>query len=208
MVIPLPTRFAACALLVTALVMLGASGPARAQLPQLSQMFGTDQGTCDRGSLAGILGTSSGNSLGGAASGGGNLANILSPSAGNLLGSAAGAGGGGLLSSKLGGGKGSNLMTVAGLLAGALAGGKVGRTMDPADHGCIGRTLENAPNNKTNVWQNLATQSSYWVTPTKTFQRANTSCRNYITDALIDGKRQRVSGTACRQPDGSWKGAG
>jgi surface antigen len=45
-------------------------------------------------------------------------------------------------------------------------------------------------------------------TPTKTFQRSNTSCRNYITDALLDGRRQRVSGTARRQPDGSWKGVG
>ena len=30
-------------------------------------------------------------------------------------------------------------------------------------------------------------------------------CRNYSSEAIIDGKRQTVHGTACRQTDGSWK---
>jgi surface antigen len=44
------------------------------------------------------------------------------------------------------------------------------------------------------------------VTPTKTFQEPDgTPCREYVTDAVIGGQREQVTGTACRQPDGSWK---
>jgi surface antigen len=187
-------RRAGLPVLVAGAIALSGARQAEAQLssqlaqmaPQLSQLFGTDQRTCDRGALAGILSTS--------------------PN--NLIGSALGGAGGGLLGSKLGGGSGNTLLTVAGVLAGALAGGTIDRTMAPADQGCIGRTLENTPNRQTNAWQNPDRNASYWVTPTKTYQRNGTSCRNFITQALIDGRKQRVSGTACRQPDGSWKSLG
>jgi len=30
-------------------------------------------------------------------------------------------------------------------------------------------------------------------------------CREYTKAAIIEGEKQRVEGTACRQPDGTWK---
>ena len=30
-------------------------------------------------------------------------------------------------------------------------------------------------------------------------------CRDFTTVTEIDGSRQQVQGTACRQPDGTWK---
>ena len=41
---------------------------------------------------------------------------------------------------------------------------------------------------------------------TRTYQASNGSyCREYQQEITIDGKPQRSYGTACRQPDGSWK---
>ena len=167
------------------LAAVAALGAAVAAAPAArAQTYGTDRGSCDRGGLAGVFSTSTN----------------------NLLGSAVGAAAGGLLGSQFGKGGGNTIMTITGVLAGALAGGYVGRQMDPVDQACIGRALENTPTSQTVAWQNPDTKSSYWVTPTKTFQEQDgTPCREYVTDAVIGGKREQVTGTACRQPDGSWK---
>jgi surface antigen len=95
---------------------------------------------------------------------------------------------------------------IVGSALGAAAGGAVGRSMQPVDQACVSRTLENTPSGQTVAWQNPDNQSSYWVTPTKTYQAASgTPCREYVTDAVIGGRAEKVVGTACRQPDGSWR---
>ena len=169
------------------LVAVAALGVAVASAPMSqaqAQTYGTDHGSCDRGLLSGVFSTSTN----------------------NLLGSAIGAAAGGLLGSQFGKGGGNTIMTITGVLAGALAGGYIGRQMDPVDQACIGRTLEHTPTYRTVAWRNPDTDSSYWVTPTKTFtQQDGTPCREYVTDAAIGGRREQVTGTACRQPDGSWK---
>jgi surface antigen len=151
--------------------------------PAGAQTYGTDNGGCDRSALG----------------------DVFSTSTSNIVGSAAGGAAGGLLGSQFGKGSGQTVMTIAGVLAGALAGGAVGRRMDPVDHGCVSRTLENAPTHKTVAWHNPDTDSSYWVTPTRTYDAQGTSCREYTTWGVIDGRRQRLKNTACRQPDGAWK---
>ena len=35
--------------------------------------------------------------------------------------------------------------------------------------------------------------------------RGSGPCRDYSSEAIIDGRRQTVHGTICRQADGSWK---
>lgn len=151
---------------------------------QSGTAYGTDRGTCDRGLLS----------------------NVFSTSTSNLVGSALGAAAGGLLGSQFGKGGGNTAMTIAGVLAGALAGGAIGRSMDPVDQGCIGQTLEHTPTNQTVAWHNPDTDSSYWVTPTRTYRTSEgTPCREYVTDAVVDGEPQKVTGHACRQADGTWK---
>jgi surface antigen len=172
-----PLRIALCALATIAMTLGGASA-------QSGKTYGTDNGRCDRSVLSGVFNTSTE----------------------NIIGSALGAAAGGLLGNQFGKGSGRTTMTIAGILAGALAGGAIGRSMEPVDQACVSRTLENTPTGQTVAWQNPDTQSSYWVTPTKTYQDpGGTPCREYVTDAVIGGKQEKIVGTACRQPDGSWR---
>jgi uncharacterized protein YcfJ len=87
--------------LASSLAALGLSlvqpDPALAQ----SRAYGADRGSCDRSALS----------------------QVLSTSKGNLIGSAAGGAIGGLLGNQFGGGSGKALMTVVGVVGGALAGG-------------------------------------------------------------------------------------
>lgn len=178
-----PSRGAAAVVFALAFAGAGllAPGPAAAQL---NGSYGADNGSCDRTALQSVLSTSKG----------------------NIIGSLGGAAIGGLLGNQFGGGSGKGLLTAVGVVGGALAGGYVGRQMDPADHACVGRTLENTPTGQTVAWHDPKKDTSYWVTPTGNFQGANgEACRNFTTQAVIDGKTQQVNGTACRQPDGSWR---
>jgi surface antigen len=43
------------------------------------------------------------------------------------------------------------------------------------------------------------------VTPVRTYQAGGTYCREFQSNVTIDGKPDKAYGTACRQPDGSWK---
>ena len=178
-----PSRGGTATVLV--LVLAGASvfapSPAAAQY---SGSYGADRGSCDRTALQ----------------------SVLSPSKGNIIGSLGGAALGGLVGNQFGSGSGKGVLTAVGVVGGALAGGYVGRQMDPADHACVNRTLENTPTGQTVAWHDPQKDSSYWVTPTGNYQGSNGQpCRNFTTQAVIDGQTQQVAGTACRQPDGSWR---
>jgi surface antigen len=125
---------------------------------------------------------------------------------GAVIGGAAG----GLLGSKIGGGKGRLAATAIGTLLGVLAGSEVGKSLDRADKLYAERTtqntLEKAPTGKTSSWTNPDSGHSGTVTPTRTYQTAQgQNCREYQQTVTIDGKTERAYGTACRQPDGSWK---
>jgi surface antigen len=43
------------------------------------------------------------------------------------------------------------------------------------------------------------------VVPTRTYQTAEGPCCEYTIDGTIGGKPEKIYGTACRQPDGSWR---
>ena len=43
-----------------------------------------------------------------------------------------------------------------------------------------------------------------FVTPQQTYQVGSQNCRRYIHTIVLNGQRQQGSGTACRNPDGSW----
>ena len=43
-----------------------------------------------------------------------------------------------------------------------------------------------------------------YTTPTETYQTANGTCRTYQTGVSANGQNQSGTGTACRQPDGTW----
>lgn len=113
---------------------------------------------------------------------------------------------GGLLGSQFGGGTGKLLAIGAGTLAGALIGGSIGKNMDETDKLKTQQVLETQPVGQPAYWQNQKTGAQYTVTPTRNVTvQGNRYCREYRTTAVVSGKNQQIYGTACRQPDGSWK---
>jgi surface antigen len=135
----------------------------------------------------------------------GLIASTLSPTTNNVVGSLIGGAAGGLLGNQFGHGKGQAVTTLLGAVAGIVVGGAIGRSMDPVDQGCVGQALEHAPTNHTVAWRNPDTGVPYEVTPVRTYQEGGGYCREYTSSAMIDGRRQQTTGTACRQPDGSWR---
>lgn len=113
---------------------------------------------------------------------------------------------GGLAGAHVGGGKGRIVAAVAGAVAGAYLGGKVGKSMDELDRIKANQALEATPTGQTSTWRNPDTGNSYTVTPTQTYtDNGGAPCRDYTTEAWIDGQREIIKGTACRQPDGTWR---
>jgi surface antigen len=112
---------------------------------------------------------------------------------------------GGLLGSRVGEGSGKTVATITGVLAGMAAGSYLGKTMDAGDQYCAGQALEYAQDNRPVRWSNPDNNSSYVVTPVRTYEESGRYCRNYTTRVTTEGNTRTVTGTACRQPDGTWR---
>jgi surface antigen len=122
-----------------------------------------------------------------------------------------GAAGGGLVGGLIAAAAGGNPAAIAAsVIGGMLIGGVVGNMLDQRDKQMAAeaahRAMESAPTGRSVAWQNPDSGHSGTVTPTRTYQTANGNyCRDYQTTVVIDGKNERATGTACRQPDGSWR---
>jgi len=112
---------------------------------------------------------------------------------------------GGLLGNEVGGGRGRIAATIAGTMLGGYLGGEVGKQMDQNDRYRANQVLEDAPTNYTTRWSNPDTGNDYAVTPTRTYYQDTRPCREYTTEAWIDGRKETIYGTACRNDDGSWR---
>lgn len=111
---------------------------------------------------------------------------------------------GGLLGSQVGGGSGQIAATIAGTVLGGYLGGHIGRRMDESDRRQAGLALDGNPTYQSSAWQNPDTGDRYEVTPTRTYFSGEQPCREYTTEAWIDGYRETVYGSACRRSDGTW----
>ncbi len=94
--------------------------------------------------------------------------------------------------------------STAGTIIGTIDGAAVGRSMDENDRLRTARVIETAPTGQSSQWVNPDTGASYKVRPTRTYDHRGTPCREYMIDATIGGKPDKVVGTARRQADGSW----
>ena len=122
----------------------------------------------------------------------------------DVIGAMIGAAGGGYAGSKIGKGDGKLAAVGAGVFLGALIGGVIGQKMNEMDQNCVGHALESAGDGQAVAWQN-PDGGRYRVTPTRTYQnQAGQYCREYQTEAVIDGRNEQLYGTSCRQEDGSW----
>jgi surface antigen len=118
--------------------------------------------------------------------------------------------GGAVAGAQFGKGKGQLAATAIGTLLGAFIGSEVGKSLDHADqqyaHQASQRAFETAPTGQPVAWNNPDSGHGGTVTPTRTYEAApGQPCREYQTTVTIDGRSEQAYGTACRQPDGSWK---
>lgn len=112
---------------------------------------------------------------------------------------------GGILGNQIGHGSGRTAAVIGGTLIGAMVGGAIGADMDANDRRRAQQALEYTPTHSPTSWSNPDSGNQYTVTPTRTYETARGPCREYETEAIIDGRREVVYGNACRQGDGSWK---
>ena len=99
---------------------------------------------------------------------------------------------------------------VASALGGALLGGYIGNRLDKKDKEIAeltaSRALESNHTGQASSWKNPDSGNSGTITPTKTYQAASGQyCREYQQTITVGGENHQAYGTACRQPDGSWK---
>lgn len=126
--------------------------------------------------------------------------------AGTVIGGASGA----ILGAQVGSGRGRLLGVAVGTLAGALIGQEIGKSLDRADRVAMEASTQRALEyNKTDEpasWHNPDTGHRGATTPRKTYKTAEGRyCREYQQTVIIGGEEHQAYGTACRQPDGSWK---
>lgn len=115
---------------------------------------------------------------------------------------------GGVVGSEVGGGDGRTAAIIIGTLVGSTIGGSVGRSMDETDRLKTAHSLETVRTGVSSSWRNPDTGNQYTVVPTRTYEASSGPCREYSVDAVIGGKPAELTGTACRQADGSWKTQG
>jgi surface antigen len=124
-----------------------------------------------------------------------------------------GAGVSALIDSRLGGAKGELAALAVGTLGGAYLGSEIGKSLDAADRMYMEQnaqsTLEYSQTDERSSWKNPDSGNSGTFKPTHTFASpSGKSCREYETTIYVDGREEIATGTACRQPDGSWKVSG
>ena len=121
-----------------------------------------------------------------------------------------GAGAGALAGSQIGSGRGQLAAVAVGTLLGAFLGSEVGKSLDRADRQALERTtqssLETAPSGTATSWRNPDSGNYGTVTPEPAYQTSSGEyCREYQQTIVVGGETQSAFGTACRQPDGTWR---
>lgn len=126
------------------------------------------------------------------------------------VGTLLGAIGGGIAGAQVGKGRGKLVATGIGTLLGAAIGNEIGKSLDRADRLAMQRstqqTLETGKIGTTSTWKNPDSGNQGTITPKKTYKKPDGSyCREFQQTITIGGRTEEAYGTACRQPDGTWK---
>jgi surface antigen len=108
----------------------------------------------------------------------------------------------------LGGSQGSLGGAAAGAVAGGLVGSVIGAELDAADRKVAMeaeyRALEYGRPGAPVQWRGRSGRHGDVVVGA-TYRVNDYSCRDYTETIYIDGRPESARGTACRQPDGTWK---
>jgi surface antigen len=124
---------------------------------------------------------------------------------GAALGAAAGGTAGAIIGATTSHGPHQWAATAGGAILGLLLGGTVGHAVDTLDQSCAAEAVAYGPVGQPVGWASPTYGTQYQVTPVRQFAVNGATCREYTANAAIDGRWQQVRGTACRQPDGSWR---
>lgn len=128
---------------------------------------------------------------------------------GQMVGQVLGGVGGAFLGSQFGEGSGKIVASVAGAMLGAWAGSKIVQGMNAQDRGYYegaSTRAASAPVGQQITWYNPDTGNKGTITPTREGRTSDgAACREYQQTVTIGGKTEKAYGTACKQPDGSWK---
>ncbi len=116
---------------------------------------------------------------------------------------------GGILGNQVGKGKGKVLATVAGASVGGIVGSEIGKSLDAADRRAASEAeyyaLEKGQSGAGTPWRNPDSGRHGVIVPEPPYKVGAQDCRNYTHTIYIDGTPQEASGTACRNPDGTWQ---
>jgi surface antigen len=128
-------------------------------------------------------------------------------------GTVVGAVGGAVVGSQIGGSPGTRVAAgVAGAAIGGLIGNRIGAAMDDEDrqraYAAQVDALESGPGAAPVTWRNPDSGRNGSIVPGPVSQRGGMQCRQYTHTIYLDGQPQVARGTACRNPDGSWKSVG
>ena len=125
---------------------------------------------------------------------------------GTVLGALGGAAAGAAIGGK------DNWWWAAGLgaLAGGVVGNQVGAYLDRQDqqrsYQNANYALNNVPDGQAAKWSNPQNQTSGYTRPIETTKTVSgQTCREFQTGITAQGQSSSGTGTACRQPDGTWK---
>lgn len=117
--------------------------------------------------------------------------------------------GGAVAGAQFGKGKGQIAAAALGTLIGAFVGSEVGKTLDRADRMYMGQAEQraySAPIGQNIQWNNPESGNYGTITPVRDGRDAGGSyCREYQQVITVGGRTEQAYGTACQQPDGSWK---
>ena len=122
-----------------------------------------------------------------------------------------GAIGGAVIGDAIGGhGTGKVIAIAVGTMAGAYIGSEIGKSLDRADRQAMQQrtqySLETTQSGTTSNWHNPDSGNSGTITPQPAYSnKAEEYCREYQQTVTVGGKTETAYGTACRQPDGTWK---
>jgi len=118
---------------------------------------------------------------------------------------------GGLIGSQFGRGGGRVAATMVGAVIGGVVGSEIGRRMDREDRRLAEEAeydaLERGNSGRARVWRNRDNGHYGEIVPSRPYRRGDYDCRDYTHTVYIGGRPEVMRGTACRNPDGTWRSA-
>lgn len=125
------------------------------------------------------------------------------------VGTVGGAVAGGLIGSRFGGGTGKLVAVGVGSLLGAFVGREIGSSLDRADQQYADQAATraySAPIGQRIAWNNPQSGNQGTIVPVRDgYDGSGAYCREFQQTIVVGGRTEQAHGTACRQPDGSWK---